>query len=468
MNHPIRLSLLSLGLVIAASAAPLAAEQAQPTPAHAEEGHQDHDPDHGKKAKPVAHEEGDGHDHGKEAKPEAAHDEHGGDHHEGGEGEHGDEHGHEEEHSDEATLTPEAIARYGIKLGKAERKSVAPAIAVPAQIAFNAETIVHITATLPGRIAEIKVRVGDAVKKGDPLLLIDSPELGQAQSEFIEKTTTARAGKPAADISRDAWSRGRKLYDQAQGIPLTEVKKRESDMRLAERDVQIAEGAALAARNRLALYGMSETEIVELEKTQKVNPRVAIVAPIDAKVVEREATLGELVGNEPGPLLILADDDPLWVIADVPERRLSGIAVGSAAIIVVPALSGKRLSGQVSHVSAALDEATRTAKVRLELPNPQGALRPGMFAQVEIAGEAAQEAIYVPDAALQNVEGAPAVFVPVAGEPGTFAKRAVRVGETVNGLVPVIEGLADGEEIVVSGSFILKAELGKAGAAHEH
>jgi cobalt-zinc-cadmium efflux system membrane fusion protein len=115
-----------------------------------------------------------------------------------------------------------------------------------------------------------------------------------------------------------------------------------------------------------------------------------------------------------------------------------------------------------------MDEASRTAEVRVDVTNAQG-LRPGMFAQAEVVmGDAQPPVLAIEQEAVQNVEGGPAVFVPVPDEPNTFAKRAVRVGAPVGALVPVLEGLAEGEEYVAAGSFLLKAELGKAGAAHEH
>ena len=129
-----------------------------------------------------------------------------------------------------------------------------------------------------------------------------------------------------------------------------------------------------------------------------------------------------------------------------------------------------RKAGGVSFVSHTVDPATRTAKVRIEVENKNGELRPGMFGTVEIVGggDTGQALLAVPDGAVQTVEGGPAVFVPVPGEENTFAKRAVTVGKAVGGWVPVLSGLKEGEPVVVSGSFVLKADLGKSGAAHEH
>jgi membrane fusion protein, heavy metal efflux system len=136
-------------------------------------------------------------------------------------------------------------------------------------------------------------------------------------------------------------------------------------------------------------------------------------------------------------------------------------------------IGGQKFEGEVSYLSVMIDPATRTAHARIEVPAAALSLRPGMFAQVEIVatdpdGGVPAPSVAVPEEAVQIVEGAPAVFVPVANEPNTFAKRAVTVGKAVGGLVPIYSGLVDGEKFVTAGSFILKAELGKAGAEHVH
>ena len=123
-------------------------------------------------------------------------------------------------------------------------------------------------------------------------------------------------------------------------------------------------------------------------------------------------------------------------------------------------------------ITPELDQMTRTARVRVEVPNPDAKLLPGMFAtaQISAVGSAGgdEPVIAVPEEAVQIVEGEPAVFVPVDGEPNTFAKRPVGVGKPIGGLVPIFAGLKEGEKFVARGSFILKAEIGKEGAAHEH
>jgi cobalt-zinc-cadmium efflux system membrane fusion protein len=196
--------------------------------------------------------------------------------------------------------------------------------------------------------------------------------------------------------------------------------------------------------------------------------RSSILAPIAGQVVQREVTLGELVNAERDALLVLADLSTLWVLADVPEGRMSAVRVGAEARVKV-AGSDRPLAGKVTYVAPSLDAETRTVSVRIELPH-HSSLRPGMFARAEIvaAADGGEPVVAVPEASIQTIEGRPSVFVPVKGEAGAFAVRAVKVGPATGGFVPVFEGLAEGEPVVTGGTFILKAELGKSGAGHEH
>ena len=369
--------------------------------------------------------------------------------------------------ADEVTLTADAVARYGIKLGRAVRSELRDSIPAPARVSFNTEAMAHIGSPLRGRVVEARARMGDAVKEGQELLAIESPELGEAQADLLQRRTTAQTAGPAAELARSSWERAKGVYERSQGIALAEVQRREAEYRSALAVQHAAESAATAAENRLHLLGMSQEQVDAFLKAGRISARFTIRAPIDATVVQREVTLGELVGPERESLLVLADTRSPWVLAEVTEADLRRVKVGAKAWVTV---GTDRWEGTVTLVSPSVDTATRTDSVRIEIPDTGGALKPGMFAQAEIAVQVAAgaEVLAVPDEAIQTVEGGPAVFVPVEGEPNTFARRAVVIGKAVGGMVPVLEGLEPDEELVVAGSFILKAELGKAGAAHEH
>lgn len=422
------------------------------------------------------HSEGDGHDHG--AKPQGKADDHAG--HDHGEG------GHEEgggAHADEVTLTAEAVERYGVKDEAAQLWVLKPTVVTPARVAFNTEAMAHVGSPLRGRAVEVKVRLGETVKAGQELVIIESPELGEAQADYLQKRTAVLTAGPAVELTKVAWERAKGLYEQSQGISLTEVQRREAEHKAAIANVKAAEAAVTASENRLHLLGMKQEDVATLASTGEIAPRHAIKAAIDGQVVQREVTLGELVGPDREALMILADTRLLWVLADVPEAKLTGIAVGAKAWITIGSATGQsdraatpRFEGTVSFIAPLVDPTTRTAQVRIDVPASLDGgltLKPGMFAQAEIVASMSGGAdpappVAVPDEAIQTVEGGPAVFVPVANEPNTFAKRAVTVGKPVGGLVPISSGLVEGERFVIAGTFILKAELGKGSAAHEH
>lgn len=385
------------------------------------------------------------------------------------------DHLHAKPHADEVRLTAEAIQRYGVKVETAATHALRPTFVCPARIAFNAEAMAHVGSPLRGRAVEIKVRLGDQVKRDQELITIESPELGEAQSDFLQKRTAAQSAGPQADLAKAAWDRARGLHEQSQGISLTEVQRREAEYKAAVAAQRAAESAANAAENRLHVLGMDQRTVEALVTSGEVAPRFVIRAPIEGRVVQREVTQGELVSPEREALVVLADARTLWVLADAPEGRLAEIAIGSPAWVSVGFLAGERLEAKVSFISPIVDPTTRTAQVRIDIPGGSGAgthLRPGMFARAEITAAASDgkdpaPVVAIPEEAVQSVEGGPAVFVPVEGEPNTYAKKAVIVGAAIGGFVPVLSGLKEGEAYVASGSFILKADLGKSAATHE-
>jgi cobalt-zinc-cadmium efflux system membrane fusion protein len=303
--------------------------------------------------------------------------------------------------------------------------------------------------------------------------VVESPQLGEAQSDYLQKRILAQTTTATVDLTRNALDRARRLYDENRGIALDEVQKREVELKAAQAAVQTAEAAAVAAENKLHVLGMTQLAVEEVRDTGEVNPRFPIVAPIPGEVVDREVTLGELVNPERESLLVLANVETLWVLADIPEARLPEVGLGAKAWINAGSLDPHRHEGQISYVAPMIDPRTRTVAVRVQVECEDRSLKPGMFVQAEIASMDRNHpdpppVVAVPEEAVQTVQGQSAVFVPVAGEENTFAKRAVTVGKPIAGLVPVLSGLVEGEPFVAHGSFLLKADLGKGSAEHQH
>ena len=392
-------------------------------------------------------------------KPEAGHD-----HAAGGQGhDHAAEGG--EAHSDEATLTPEAIAQNGIRVAPVGKQAMGDALNVPGRISYNLEEMAHIGTPVQGRVAEVRVKLGDTVGKGDVLLVIDSPALGEAQSDYLQKRTQVEVAQSAVEVAQTAADRAKRLLE-GKGIALGEYQRREGEHKSALGALKSAKSALTAAENTLHLYGVSEDEIRQLASSGDVNPRYTVRAPIDGQVVEREVTLGEVVGPDRDALLKLADMKVLWVLADVPENRVQRVALHAPATVTVEALSGQSFPGTVAYIAPELNKETRTVQVRIEIGNVGARISPGMFAQVGMVidraeGQDAADVLAVPEAAVQMFEGGPTVFVAVPDEPNTFASRPVKVGVSNGKMIPVLSGLKEGENIVVEGAFLVKAEIAK-------
>jgi cobalt-zinc-cadmium efflux system membrane fusion protein len=354
-------------------------------PAQETDAHEHADHDHGE------------HDHDAHApttmqadKEEHEHDEHDhGDEHDDAEHDHGDdehadeEHGHAE-HADEVKLTPQAIERYGIQVEPVTRKPLASSFVAAARVAFNAEAMAHVGSVVTGRIVELKAKVGVMVERGGELFVIESPELAEAQSEFLQRRTAVAVAKSAVQPAENAFKRAHALYEKNEAIALAEVQKREAEWKAAEGALLTAVASVTAAENKLHMYGMDQQAVETLASTGEVSPRFAIRAPIAGQIIEREVTLGELVSPERDALLVLADMSHVWVLAEVPEAKLASVSKGSKARVTVAARSADVFEGTVAYVAPVVNPDTRTASVRIEVPNEQGQLRPGMFARVEI------------------------------------------------------------------------------------
>ena len=377
----------------------------------------------------------------------------------------------------EYKLNADTIARYGIKVESVQVRRLESTFTAPGRVAWNAETIAHVGSPLRGRVVGLSVKLGSEVKAGDPLFVVESPEFGEAQGDLLVKRSAVLTAGPTADLARTIWERAKGLFESSQGISLTDVQRREAEYKVAAAALKAAEANAIAAETRLQMLGMPRDAVHAFTASGELDPRRTITAPITGQVVEREVTLGELVGPEQPSLLMLADRSTLWVLADVPEARLHEIALGAKAWVQAGPMNGRRHEGVVGFVSPMLDAATRTAKVRIEVRTtpsteaPATALLPGMFAQVEMvtghADNASTAGPVVPEIAVQTIGGASVVFVPVANEPDTFTQRQIVVGKSVGGLMPVLSGLQADDRVVTQGSFILKAHAVQSAAAKD-
>lgn len=306
----------------------------------------------------------------------------------------------------------------------------------------NENRLAHLSGRVPGRIVAVYANLGDRVKSGDRLLLLDSPAFGEAQLEYRKTRTAVR-------VTEKALERAQALFDRG-AIGAGEYQRREADSENAKADLHEAE-------EKLHLLGMTEREIERLGAEKLPHAEVAQVflrAPFSGEVVERNATVGEVV--DPNKMLFaVADLSTVWVRADFPEQQAGRLQSGLSVEVRVTAYPDTVFRGAVSYVGAMVDPTTRTVMARSDIPNPDRRLRPEMFAEVTLITPE-QSVLAVPRTAIQQVGSRTMVFV-VQG-PRRFESREVKIGESSKDHVEVKSGVEEGDEVVTHGSYALKSE----------
>lgn len=387
----------------------------------------------------------------------AAHAEGGGAHRDG-EGGHpeGEGEGHAEAEG-RIVLTPEQVRSAGLATAAVERRADPGHIQATANIVPAADGEARVGPRVQGRIGRLSVGVGDRVRKGQVLALVDSPELGRAWADYL-------GALAAADVARETADREKALHEKRISA--------EREWRAAEAEAVKASAEKAAAENRLHALGITDAQLPRTASVAgHLDSRMPLVSPIDGVVVQRDATLGQNV-DPSQTLFVVMDLRRVWILVEVYEKDLAVVREGLRATVQVAAAPGREFSGVVENVGAVVEPATRTVKVRVALDNP-GVLRPGMFATVRLEGAGGASAgerhgLFAPGAAVQRLGGESIVFVP-AGE-NTFEKREVRISREAGEWVEIAEGLRAGERVVTKGAFALKSELqkGELGEGHHH
>lgn len=311
------------------------------------------------------------------------------------------------------------------------------------KILANENRLAHLSARVPGRIVAVYANLGDRVKEGNRLLLLDSPAFGEAQLEYRKARTTV-------SVTEKALERARALLDRG-AIGAGEYQRRDADHENARADLHEAE-------EKLHLLGMTEREIGRLAAKKLPHAEVAQVslrAPFIGEVIERNATIGEVVDPNK-TLFTVADLSTVWVRADFPEQQAGRLQTGLSIEVRVAAYPDMVFRGAITYVGAVIDPTTRTVTARSDVHNPERRLRPEMFAEVTLKTDE-QSVLSMPRVAVQQVGSRTVAFI-VRG-PRRFESREVAIGESSDDYVQVKAGLAAGDEVVTQGSYALKSEL---------
>jgi len=322
-------------------------------------------------------------------------------------------------------------------------------VMVLGELRVNEEAYSEVGPAIPARVVRVLAAAGAGVQPGDPLVELESVEVGRARAEHV--SARARSG-----LAREALARKRELVNDriAAGRELQE----------AQAEASAADAELRAAEASLAALGVPAAE----QGKGPPDARFTLRSPLAGTVLERAVVQGQMV--EPGrPLFRVGDLATLWLVVQSFERDAVRVKVGEPARIAFPALPGVDYAGRIALVGSQVDTSSRTIPIRIEVANPDAALRPGMSATAWLPiGDAGKPMVTVPAAALQRTQDGWSVFVPRAD--GAFDVRSVGRGRTLGSEVEVVSGLQEHETVVVEGAFLLKAELEKASGegGHDH
>lgn len=347
------------------------------------------------------------------------------------------------------TVPPDLAKKMGFETESAGPGKIISTLELPGEIAFNADMVSHVVPRVPGVVLQAPKNLGDMVQAGEIIAVIDSRELGEAKTRYLVAVEREK-------LARYNFERVQRLWG-AQTIAEKEF--------LTTQKAYLEEKIELtSARRKLMALGLNERDMSSLGNEDETNlTHYAIRAPFSGAITKKHLSKGEWV-KEDQEIYVLADLSNVWVEIIVYAKDLDSVHLGQKALVKADS-SGLEAEGKVSYVGPLVGEDTRTAKARVVLPNIDGKWRPGLFAKVELVRQNSSPPLVVRNEAIQTYQNKPVVFVEYEGQ---YEARPVLLGKADDKFTEVLKGLAGGERYVTKNSYILKAELGKAGMSHEH
>jgi cobalt-zinc-cadmium efflux system membrane fusion protein len=345
----------------------------------------------------------------------------------------------------EVSLTPDVIERAGIKTAVVTAQAAVAGITVPATVTSNAYRDTKVNSLVGGVVRQVSAELGSNVIRGQPLAVIFSAELAEAQMRYLSMRAMLEADQ-------------QKLARTETLVGVGAASRRELEEVTAAHTGRATEVAAAA--QRLLLLGLSPEQVARVTDASHVVSDVIVRAPADGVVIARGVNSGQVVGPAQ-ELFVVTDLRTVWVIGDLYERDFGSVSVGSPASIGIPARPATVLKGRVAYIDPRVDAAARTAKVRVEVPNRDMALRLGMYVTLSFQTDAGKRMPVVPRDAVQALGERSVVYVPVEGDEGRFTERPVKLGAVVGNSVQVLEGVEAGERVVTVGSFFLRGEAAR-------
>lgn len=338
-------------------------------------------------------------------------------------------------------MTDRQIELNSIEILTAGPARIKSTLKLMGEIRLNADRTVHVVPRLGGLVESVPVNAGDSVKKGQVLAVVSSQSLAEQRSELM-------AAQKRLELARTTFEREKKLWE--------EKISPEQDYLQAQQAMQQAEIEVQSVRQMLAAIGGSAAAGSSLT-------RYEVRSPINGVVTDKQVAVGQVV-NENSPIFVVADLSTVWAELTVYAKDLSTVRTGQQVTVRAAAFDAQA-TGTVSYIGNLVGEQAKTTTARVVLPNAEGVWRPGLPVDVEVVSEEASVPLAVAEEGLQNLNDWQVVFARYGDE---FEARPLKLGRRDGRYAEVLEGLLPGEKYAARNSFLIKAELGKASASHDH
>jgi cobalt-zinc-cadmium efflux system membrane fusion protein len=334
--------------------------------------------------------------------------------------------------------------RFGVETATATKERHAHRLVCNAEAAYDARHSAEILSRVTGVLREVRADLGQVVRKGDLLAVVDSAQIGTSKVQYH----TARA---AVELARVTYDRTVKLTKEKATPAKNELESLTS--------LNQSKANLMDAEQKLRNLGFADAEIARIARAGEASNRLEVVAPIDGTITAWDATPGEAV--EPTTqLFAMADVSRMWLWIDVYESGIASVAVDQPVTFTISGTEAPVFSGRVTSVGTEVNPTTRTSRVRAELENPSGRLRANQFGRAKIQVEAEHEGVVIPRAAVQNDGQIEMVFLPIDDRSYRPQLVTIRLTER-DDVVEVVKGLETGQRVVTTRSYMLKAELFK-------
>ncbi|SDJ92634.1 MULTISPECIES: efflux RND transporter periplasmic adaptor subunit [Bradyrhizobium] len=355
------------------------------------------------------------------------------------------------------TLSEPKLANLQLQIEKAKAGPLVRAVSATGSVGYDQLHLARIKPTARGRIETVDVTAGDRVVPGQRLAVLDNFDLSAAHSKVLGAEAALNQAKAQLAAASAAYDRATNLI-RSDLVTQAELVARRATAVTMEADLRTKEAVLRQYQEEEArlLPVRSAAGGADASNDRPGDSRGALFAPFAGVVDSVSVATGEIV-DPATPIFTVSDLSTVWVQADVAERDLGAVKVGDAVEVKVSAFPDRVFAGRVTYIPDQIESGTGMAKVRCEVPNPDGALRVNMFATVNILSPQGSDAVLAPSSSLQEVNGQSVVFIPTGDR--QFAWRAVHTGLVANGKTQITSGLAAGTPVVGEGSYWLKAAL---------